>query len=202
MKLSDFGTAKSYECTGLTQDTAAPVGTIAFMAPELLLHSASNKVPGKEETVFACRKQSDIWSLGCTLLMLYTGKMPWKEFADNWMALLFKMQSDGQVSSVRAPQHRRQTYTNTTGHPRDSRRNAASCQRSTPRHAGPCLGASCDHPRSGRQPVLRTVARSSNLTPPPIPPRPPARLEVPTHGTAWAAQGIIMSGPMRHCVSE
>ena len=44
-------------------------GSILWMAPELLMH-------GK------VARRNDIWSLGCTMIELASGKHPWSEVAD------------------------------------------------------------------------------------------------------------------------
>eukprot|EP01061_Rhynchopus_euleeides_P004262 TRINITY_DN13524_c2_g1_i1.p1 TRINITY_DN13524_c2_g1~~TRINITY_DN13524_c2_g1_i1.p1 ORF type:complete len:643 (+),score=188.76 TRINITY_DN13524_c2_g1_i1:119-2047(+) len=90
VKLSDFGTAKSYENSGMTQDTAQPVGTFAFMAPEVLLRTYT----GSDKKTFEARKQTDIWSLGCTLLMAYTGRLPWCEVGDDVLRLIRYIDED------------------------------------------------------------------------------------------------------------
>lgn len=66
-KLCDFGLGRLR--TNMTCSPASLYeGTPEFMAPECLLHHQ----PGRES--------SDIWSLGITLLELFTGKKAWKPY--------------------------------------------------------------------------------------------------------------------------
>jgi eukaryotic-like serine/threonine-protein kinase len=61
--LGDFGIARAYDDAGLTA-TGSLVATIAYAAPEIL---AGDTVDGR----------ADIYSLGCTLFRLITGKTPY-----------------------------------------------------------------------------------------------------------------------------
>ncbi|KAG0456411.1 hypothetical protein HPP92_024199 [Vanilla planifolia] len=63
VKLGDFGCARRLGDVGLV------MGTPAFMAPEV----ARGEAQGIE---------SDIWSLGCTVLEMAMGKSPWPEVSD------------------------------------------------------------------------------------------------------------------------
>ena len=71
VKLSDFGCAKQLELTlnSLSNNSnkdsvnAALKGSVPWMAPELYEQKYNER--------------SDIWSLGCTLLEITTGKIPW-----------------------------------------------------------------------------------------------------------------------------
>lgn len=62
-----------------------PVGTPSFLAPEVVRS-------GKHEQV------SDIWAIGCTVLQLVTGKIPWDE-EDSAFSAMFKIGS-GQHPSI------------------------------------------------------------------------------------------------------
>ncbi|CAI8616116.1 unnamed protein product [Vicia faba] len=68
-KIGDFGCAKSIN------EAAAPIrGTPFFMAPEV--------VCGEEQEY-----PSDIWSLGCTIIEIFTGSSPWPNVDDSLSAL-------------------------------------------------------------------------------------------------------------------
>ena len=62
IKLSDFGLATYHHSTSF-------VGTPYFMAPEVI-QSSRNKTIGYSYS-------ADIWSFGCTLVEMLTGKMIW-----------------------------------------------------------------------------------------------------------------------------
>ena len=61
VKLADFGLARFTDSTVMTEDGAV-VGTLQFMAPELLLGGAATPA-------------SEMWSLGCVLYVMLTGRM-------------------------------------------------------------------------------------------------------------------------------
>ena len=65
-KLADFGSCKSLS----KEDCNTFTGTPNWMAPEV--------ISGKGYGRFA-----DIWSLGCTLIEMITGKPPWFDEAKN-----------------------------------------------------------------------------------------------------------------------
>lgn len=78
-KLSDFGVSMQLNSSMLDQNTKACVGTPNWMAPEIIeLNGASTK--------------SDIWSLGCTIIELLTGRAPYGEL--NAMTALFRIVED------------------------------------------------------------------------------------------------------------
>jgi len=74
VKLSDFGCA-SQSSDNQTRRRSA-VGSAYYTAPEVI-----------ESEAYSAR--ADIWSVGCTLLELVTGKPPYYEL--NQVAALFKM---------------------------------------------------------------------------------------------------------------
>ena len=83
VKLSDFGCAKQIEktlsqcLTDRFQD--AIKGSIPWMAPEVIKQANYGR-------------KSDIWSFGCTLIELSTGKNPWSEYKfDNPVAAIMKI---------------------------------------------------------------------------------------------------------------
>lgn len=61
-KLSDFGSAKMIGAGG----DSLPRGSPLWMAPEVIRGESQGK-------------ESDVWSLGCTLIEIVTGKPPWKD---------------------------------------------------------------------------------------------------------------------------
>jgi len=81
VKLGDFGLAKSVDSSGsgLTQ-TGTTMGTPHYMSPE--------QARGDKDTDF----RSDIYSLGCTLYHLLTGKLPYD--GPNAMAITLKHIND------------------------------------------------------------------------------------------------------------
>ncbi|KAI8809735.1 kinase-like domain-containing protein [Cladochytrium replicatum] len=76
-KLSDFGVSRQLDA--LDKGTMAVVGTPCWMAPEIIeLKGASTK--------------SDIWSLGCTVVEMVTGKPPYFDLQP--MTALFRIVED------------------------------------------------------------------------------------------------------------
>ncbi|KAK0577617.1 hypothetical protein LWI29_035826 [Acer saccharum] len=70
VKLADFGMAK--HLTGLTYELSMK-GSPYWMAPEVMLAVMQNK--SNPDLALAV----DIWSLGCTVIEMLTGKPPWSE---------------------------------------------------------------------------------------------------------------------------
>ncbi|CAN6460047.1 unnamed protein product [Victoria cruziana] len=75
VKLADFGMAKPLKGENLPQSMK---GSPYWMAPEVLMQ----KETGYDLAV-------DIWSLGCTIIEMVTGKPPWGDL--NWAAAMFKV---------------------------------------------------------------------------------------------------------------
>ena len=67
VRLADFGISKEYGDITLTA-TANPIGTLDYMAPERL---------ARERVSARLKSRSDIYSLGMTLLYLFSGQHPW-----------------------------------------------------------------------------------------------------------------------------
>ncbi|KAI4381667.1 hypothetical protein MLD38_007722 [Melastoma candidum] len=82
VKLADFGMAK--HLTGPAADLSLK-GSPYWMAPELI-HSVMKK--DNSDNAFAV----DIWSLGCTIIEMLTGKPPWSDFEG--AAAMFRVLSD------------------------------------------------------------------------------------------------------------
>ncbi|KAL3505219.1 hypothetical protein ACH5RR_035060 [Cinchona calisaya] len=72
VKLADFGLAK--HLTGQATDLSLK-GSPHWMAPEVL--QAAMRKDTNSELAFAV----DIWSLGCTVIEMLTGKPPWSDFS-------------------------------------------------------------------------------------------------------------------------
>lgn len=83
-KIADFGCAKRI---GLETEAATPIaGTPAFMAPEVV----RGEVQGFE---------SDIWSLGCTVIEMATGSAPWRDAADP-VSVLYRIGYSGESPAI------------------------------------------------------------------------------------------------------
>lgn len=83
VKLADFGMAK--HLTGQVADLSLK-GSPYWMAPELLL-SVMQKDNSPDLALAV-----DIWSLGCTIIEMFTGKPPWSEYEG--AAAMFKVIRD------------------------------------------------------------------------------------------------------------
>ncbi|KAK2657415.1 hypothetical protein Ddye_010467 [Dipteronia dyeriana] len=83
VKLADFGMAK--HLTGQAADLSLK-GSPYWMAPELLISVMQRD--NNSDLALAV----DIWSLGCTIIEMYTGKPPWSEFEG--AAAMFKVMRD------------------------------------------------------------------------------------------------------------
>ena len=82
-------------------ETTHPVGTVAYMAPELLTR-AKDFLDADEDPApsFLARKRTDLWSVGCTVLSTYTSRLPFHEVRGDWMALLMHLSSDRDARPV------------------------------------------------------------------------------------------------------
>lgn len=83
VKLADFGMAK--HLTGHEADLSLK-GSPYWMAPELM--QAVMQKDNSSDLAFAI----DIWSLGCTIIEMFTGKPPWSEYEG--AAAMFKVMRD------------------------------------------------------------------------------------------------------------
>ncbi|OCF33272.1 STE/STE11/CDC15 protein kinase [Kwoniella heveanensis BCC8398] len=80
VKLSDFGVSLNMKAKGATKRVSEVAGTPNWMAPEVISLAGAS---------FA----SDIWSLGCTIIELLTGKPPYFDIG-NSMTVLFRIVED------------------------------------------------------------------------------------------------------------
>ncbi|KAI8997661.1 kinase-like domain-containing protein [Pilobolus umbonatus] len=79
-KIADFGLSKNQTAGNAynnADNNSIMRGTVFWMAPEVLTNNYSAKV--------------DIWSLGCTVIEMLTGKHPWMDL--NTLAVLYRMGS-------------------------------------------------------------------------------------------------------------
>ncbi|XP_054797495.1 mitogen-activated protein kinase kinase kinase 3-like [Prosopis cineraria] len=71
IKLADFGMARHVESSSLMYSMK---GSLYWMAPEMV----NNKI--------GCTMAVDIWSLGCTILEMATGRPPWSQYKKRVLA--------------------------------------------------------------------------------------------------------------------
>ncbi|KVH87384.1 mitogen-activated protein kinase kinase kinase 17-like [Cynara cardunculus var. scolymus] len=87
VKLADLGCARRLRSNATTGNRKFLCGTPLWMAPEVLRNEALDF-------------SADIWSLGCTVIEMATGKSPWGELGvSNTMAAILKIASSNELPS-------------------------------------------------------------------------------------------------------
>ncbi|OQR97983.1 mitogen-activated protein kinase kinase kinase [Thraustotheca clavata] len=86
LKLADFGALKEI---GSVSVVGGLKGTPHWMAPEVI----------KEQQTSDGWIKADIWSLGCTVLEMLTGKTPWQQFS-NPLTAMYKIVSSESIPEV------------------------------------------------------------------------------------------------------
>lgn len=81
LKIGDFGSAVKIKAhTTLPGEVQGFVGTQAYMAPEVFMKTCSE----------GHGRAADIWSVGCVVIEMASGKRPWAEFDSNYQ-IMFKV---------------------------------------------------------------------------------------------------------------
>jgi serine/threonine protein kinase len=89
VKLADFGCAKKLdELCSKTHGCNTMVGTPYWMAPEVITREVGYGF------------KADIWSVGCTVIEMLTGKPPWPEFESMWAAIYHIANSEGPPTNM------------------------------------------------------------------------------------------------------
>ncbi|CAF3618392.1 unnamed protein product [Rotaria sp. Silwood1] len=86
IKIADFGTSK--RLAGLQLCTEDSVGTLQYMSPDVILVPPMGYGP-----------EVDIWSVGCTVIEMATGKMPYHKIV-NTGALILKLGNERQPPDI------------------------------------------------------------------------------------------------------
>lgn len=89
VKLADFGCSTEIEktLTNLNRDTNL-TGSVPWMAPEVVSQTGYGR-------------RSDIWSFGCTILEMVTGKIPWSHLnVENPVTLLMKIALSDEIPQI------------------------------------------------------------------------------------------------------
>lgn len=86
LKLGDFGCSEKLKSHAtLPGEFNSLVGTMAYMAPEVITRNASQ----------GHGRAADIWSLGCVVIEMSTGKRPWYDL-ENSAQIMFKVGMGGK----------------------------------------------------------------------------------------------------------
>eukprot|EP00898_Chlorokybus_atmophyticus_P007254 jgi/Chlat1/752/Chrsp104S01223 len=74
VKLADFGAAKAFNESTLTNGFKSIRGSVFWMAPEVIKGTGYGR-------------RADIWSVGCTVVEMLTASHPWPEMDNSWSAI-------------------------------------------------------------------------------------------------------------------
>ncbi len=74
VKLADFGASKTNHGATITDLMKSLKGSVFWMAPEVI-------------TGVGYGRRADIWSLGCTVIEMMTGRHPWPDVDNQWTAM-------------------------------------------------------------------------------------------------------------------
>mmetsp|Transcript_5138 Transcript_5138/g.12465 ORF Transcript_5138/g.12465 Transcript_5138/m.12465 type:complete len:634 (+) Transcript_5138:205-2106(+) len=85
-KVSDFGAARSLRQIRAVEGPPSLRGTPYWMAPEVIMQTGHGR-------------QADIWSVGCTVLEMLTGRPPWSKF-DTITAALYHIAHTNNMPAV------------------------------------------------------------------------------------------------------
>eukprot|EP00873_Tetraselmis_striata_P025957 jgi/Tetstr1/446221/TSEL_033765.t1 len=78
VKLADFGASKAYHEATITDGMKSIRGSVFWMAPEVIKGTGYGR-------------RADIWSVGCTVIEMLTGKHPWPELGDSHWSAMFQI---------------------------------------------------------------------------------------------------------------
>lgn len=95
IKIVDFGASKMYKTqkTIMVNGTANTlVGTPQYIAPEIITNEGLGKAG-----------LQDIWSLGCCILEMVTGRKPWAPLDNEW-AIMYHIGKDDQIPELPTPE--------------------------------------------------------------------------------------------------
>eukprot|EP01127_Copromyxa_protea_P009468 TRINITY_DN2242_c0_g1_i1.p1 TRINITY_DN2242_c0_g1~~TRINITY_DN2242_c0_g1_i1.p1 ORF type:complete len:350 (-),score=30.98 TRINITY_DN2242_c0_g1_i1:156-1205(-) len=87
IKLTDFGASKSLESVTAHKGFNSLRGTVYWMAPEVIRQSGYGR-------------KADIWSLGCTVIEMITGRPPWINQYTETASALFNIAMSNQPPSL------------------------------------------------------------------------------------------------------
>jgi serine/threonine protein kinase len=71
VKLADFGASKVFKEGTVTDGLKSMKGSLFWMAPEVMKGASYGR-------------RADIWSVGCTVVEMFTGKHPWPDIDNGW----------------------------------------------------------------------------------------------------------------------
>eukprot|EP00750_Incisomonas_marina_P031987 INCI87.1.p1 GENE.INCI87.1~~INCI87.1.p1 ORF type:complete len:1009 (-),score=143.18 INCI87.1:1061-4060(-) len=87
VKLADFGASKSVGHKSLT--ATGIKGTPMWMAPEVI----------KQQKTVTGWKKADIWSVGCTVIEMITGKPPWSQYS-NPVTAMYHIACENEIPTI------------------------------------------------------------------------------------------------------